>query len=280
MVGRDTHTVGKNSGGKTLALLCAPLYREKVPGCFPVIFLATPLETVLHLQASSSAARDEASLMRITRMSASYLLKLVPWAFAAVSTGLLVTVTRKYETLSGQIVDHRRNDMHLRRGEYMPKFAGTTVEGAPRIVGQSARPGDRQVIFFLTSTCPYCKKTLPTWKALAAKLDSTRHANVRVFALTTDSLNIASDFARTHDLGFRLIPFPEPKLARLSHAYTVPQTLVVNHQGRVLYSRLGVMDTRVALDSVLAAVTAPDPRPARTPTTSVSGGRDSALSGH
>jgi peroxiredoxin len=204
-------------------------------------------------------------------MSATYLLKMAPWVLAAVSTGLLVTVTHKYETLSDQIAEHRRNDMHLRRGEYFPTFTATAVDGSPQVVGESAHAGDRQVIILLTSTCPYCKRTLPTWKTLAGKLDSVSHPNVRVFALTTDSAQIAVSFAKSHDLGFRLIPFAQPKQARLSHAFTVPQTLVVNHEGLVLYSRIGVIDTQVAMDSVLAAITAPDPPPRRSPTVSVPG---------
>ncbi len=201
-------------------------------------------------------------------MSATYLLKLVPWALAAISTGLLVTVTRKYERLSEQIVEHRRNDMHLRRGEYFPTFAGTAVDGSRRIVGESAHPGDRQVIFLLTSTCPYCKRTLPTWKTLAGRLDSASYPNARVFALTTDSVQIATSFAKSHELGFPVIPFTQPKQARLAHAFTVPQTLVVNHAGLVLFSRIGVMDTRVAMDSVLAVIAAPDPLPRRSQTVS------------
>jgi peroxiredoxin len=200
-------------------------------------------------------------------MSVTYLLKLVPWALAAISTGFLVTVTRKYGRLSEQIVEHRSNDRHLRRGEYFPTFEATAVDGTPQIVGESAHLGDRQVIFLLTSTCPYCKRTLPTWKTLAGRLDSASHPNVRVFALTTDSLSAAMQFTNSHALGFRLIPFPASKLARLSRAYTVPQTLVLNHQGRVLYSRLGAMETRAAQDSVLKAVAAPDPKANGTPVT-------------
>jgi peroxiredoxin len=162
--------------------------------------------------------------------------------------------------------------MHLRRGEYFPTFAGTAIDGSRRIVGESAHPGDRQVIFLLTSTCPYCGRTFPAWKTLAGRLDSASYPNVRVFALTTDSVQIATSFAKPHELGFPVIPFVQPKQARLAHAFTVPQTLVVNHEGLVLYSRIGVMDTHGAMDSVLAVIAAPGPAPRRSPTVSAPGG--------
>jgi hypothetical protein len=210
-------------------------------------------------------------------MTVSYLFKFVPWALAMVATALLVTVTRKYDTLSDQITQHRRNDMHLRRGEYFPTFTARTVAGAPVLLGQTGSVEDRQVIFILTAECPYCRKTIPTWKAIAAALDSTHHPHVRVYGLTTDSQGVATQFARSRVPGFPIIVFPEPKLVRLSRALTVPQTLVLSHSGRVLYSRIGFINVVSGVDSVLAAVAMPEPRPRTPPVTSVAGERSGAF---
>jgi hypothetical protein len=52
-----------------------------------------------------------------------------------------------------------------------------------------------------------------------------------------------------------VVRFPEPRLARLYRAAVVPQTVVLNSEGRVLYARTGLLDSAAALDSVFRAAT-------------------------
>ena len=183
----------------------------------------------------------------------SWVLRKIPWALAVFATALVVALTLRHRDLRAKIAKHREGDMQLKRGEYVPAFVVTGVDGVTRTIGEVASSDGRQVIFYLTSTCAYCKKTLPAWKAIAQRLDSAVHPNILVAGLTTDSLRVAMVYSRSHALAFPIAPFPGPREVRLSKAATVPQTLVVNRAGRVIFSRMGPIETRAAIDSVINA---------------------------
>jgi len=141
----------------------------------------------------------------------------------------------------------------------VPAFVGASVKGDSLTVGQRP-PHERQVLFFLTSTCPYCRETLPHWKQLAERLSTSRRTSprVQVVALTTDSMRTAAAYAESNQLSFPLVPFPTPKFISLYRAFSVPQTVAIDSDGRVLFSRSGVINTRLVLDSVIAAVLKPE----------------------
>ena len=57
-----------------------------------------------------------------------------------------------------------------------------------------------------------------------------------------------------HGLRFPVLRFPEEKLRYLYRANGVPQVIVLDHEGRVIYTRPGELGAGAALDSVFAAV--------------------------
>jgi len=65
-----------------------------------------------------------------------------------------------------------------------------------------------------------------------------------------------------------VVTLPTRKLGRLLRAGRVPQTVVVDHEGRVLYGWTGLLSADAVLDSILIAVTA---APAAVPADSASG---------
>ena len=110
-----------------------------------------------------------------------------------------------------------------------------------------------QLVVLLTSSCPYCKASLPAWSALARELSDSMRA-VSIIALTTDSAHVATAYAVEHGLGFPLVPIPERRLAALFRAFTVPQTVLLGSDGRILYSRLGTLELGPSVDSIRAAI--------------------------
>jgi hypothetical protein len=58
---------------------------------------------------------------------------------------------------------------------------------------------------------------------------------------------------------YAVLLFPERKLQRLYRVAAVPQTLVLNADGRVLYARTGLLDSAAVLDSVYRAATTQSP---------------------
>jgi hypothetical protein len=71
-----------------------------------------------------------------------------------------------------------------------------------------------------------------------------------------DNLGLPSYLCRA-SLGLDLIEFPQRKLMHLYRAGTVPRIMLLNEEGRILYSRTGALVDRNAIDSVLHAIAEP-----------------------
>lgn len=184
--------------------------------------------------------------------------KLIPWLLLAAASVLLVVLGMQHRSLRGAFLEHRRADRRLQVASYVPTFAGISVAGDSVTVGAAPDEG-RQVLFFLTSTCPFCRQTLPSWTQLAGRLAAlpATEPRVQVVALTTDSMTVAVPYAQSNKLPFALVPFPSRKHVSLYRAFSVPQTVVIDSEGRVLFARNGVIDTPAAVDSVMAAALKP-----------------------
>lgn len=181
-----------------------------------------------------------------------------PWLLLTLACAVLVLLGLKHRRLREDFIDHRRADGRLQAGMYVPAFHGTSVTNDSIAVGAPPFSG-RQVVVLLTAACPFCRQSLPSWNALASALAAVPQGTVatRLVGLTTDSLPVAESYAMQHKLGFPLVPFPSRKHVALYRAFTVPQTIVLDWDGRVLHSRHGVVESKAAIDSVIAAVNRP-----------------------
>ncbi len=179
-----------------------------------------------------------------------------PWLIALACVVMIAGLLKRTSDVKAQYASHRADDERLRRGDFVPAFASLATNGDSLVLG-SAPSGRTQIVIILTSTCPYCQATLPMWRALSdAVATDSRFASVDVIAVTTDSMHIASNYANAVALPFPLVPFPELRLLSLYRGSLVPQTVVVGHDGRVQYARHRVIETRAAIDSLLAAAVA------------------------
>ncbi len=85
----------------------------------------------------------------------------------------------------------------------------------------------------------------------------------RVIGLSLDALDATVAYAREHGLRFPVAQFPTRRDQALYRARSVPLILVINDENRVAYSRMGVLTSPAALDSVWrATVGEHPPRPA------------------
>jgi peroxiredoxin len=163
-------------------------------------------------------------------------------------------------TLRGQVTRALREPA---RGMYMPAFTTATLEdGRPATIGSAPAAG-RQVLLVYTTTCRYCLASLPSWKKIAGTLDTMSSVRAEVFGVSLDSVEATRKYARRHALPYPTVRFPEEKLVSMYRAGAVPVTLVLDEEGRTIYSRVGQLSDQVAIDSVIAAVKwKPAPRPA------------------
>ncbi|MEW5929612.1 MAG: TlpA disulfide reductase family protein [Gemmatimonadota bacterium] len=150
-------------------------------------------------------------------------------------------------------------------GMFVPTFQTTTLEGAPVTVGEAPGKG-RQVLFVFTTTCPYCQSTLPAWREIKASLDTVRSVPVAVYGISLDSAEVTRSYAAKNKLPFPVVRFPQDKLTAIYRAGSVPLTVVLDEEGRMIHSHLGELRERASIDSVLTMVRwQPEPRPAQQP---------------
>lgn len=188
--------------------------------------------------------------------------KLLPALGLTAAAALVVVLSLKVRDLNDRYAQVFERATRPYAGMYVPTFRTSALDGTPVTVGEAPASG-RQVLFVFTTTCPYCKTTLPAWDVIAAELDTVRSVPVGVYGISLDSAEVTRRYVAENRLPFPVVRFPEDKLAAIYRAQTVPLTLVLDEQGRTIHSRLGEMTERAAIDSVLAAVRwKPEPRPA------------------
>jgi peroxiredoxin len=117
---------------------------------------------------------------------------------------------------------------------------------------------ERQVLFLFTTTCPYCRAALPTWRTLADSLRRTA-SRIQVLGVSLDSAGATRDYRAAHQLDFPVGLLASPKYVALYKAMAVPQTVVLDADGRVRYATIGTLGTRAILDSIYHAALDGDP---------------------
>ncbi|MEP6507759.1 MAG: redoxin domain-containing protein [Gemmatimonadales bacterium] len=192
------------------------------------------------------------SLATRLRNAAARLGRHVPTILLAISCVAIALLTRHTHELRVSFLDHRRRETEATRGDYLPTFVARTTTGDSVVIGKLDDSTARQVVFIMTSTCPYCRKTIPSWRRIASRLSGSPTHNIAVLALTPDSARNAKWFGDFEKFAFPLVIFPDRKLVALSRATVVPQTLVLNSDGRVLYSKTGEITSKLMEDSVVS----------------------------
>ena len=183
----------------------------------------------------------------------------LPWMLLSMTVLTLVSLAIKHSALRENYLAHRRADMRIQQGSYVPPFRAVAVSGDSVAIGEPPL-GTRQVLFLLNSACPFCRATLPRWKEIATKLATPSFTSVRaeVVGLTTDSLSVAERYSKANQPGFPVVVLPTSNLKSLYRAYVVPQTVILDQEGRVVFARHGVISTSEAIDSIVTAALAPD----------------------
>lgn len=136
-------------------------------------------------------------------------------------------------------------------GLSLPAFDAVTIAGDSVTIG-SAREGEKQLLLFFTSTCPMCRNTLSAWNEIA--LGAETKGNVSVFGIQLDTMKLGAEEAGFGHPQFPVLRLPDSRLRQWYRVRGVPVTVLLNHDGRVLYSKLGEIAERTIIDSVLATI--------------------------
>lgn len=182
----------------------------------------------------------------------------LPYVALAAAAALVVVLGQQKRDLIEQVekgqVELRRATTEPLRGMYMPAFQAAPVEGgAPATIGELPAEG-RQVLLIYTTTCPYCRSSIPAWKHLTAAVDTMTSIRATVWGVSLDSVDVTRQYISRHGLPYSTVRFPDEKVAAMYRAGTVPVTLVLDERGRTIYSRTGELKEKIAIDSVIAAI--------------------------
>lgn len=172
----------------------------------------------------------------------------------AVCAVVILHLARQSDALAGRYETLRERLQWPHPGYAVPTFTATTLDGEPLTVGTAAR-GERQLLLVFDTECGYCRASLPAWKRIVEKVGA-RSFRVRVIGISLDSADKARPYRDRHSLPFPIVTFPEPKLAELYRAQRFPLIVLLDAEGRTLYSRLGLLESETAVDSVLEATEA------------------------
>lgn len=129
-------------------------------------------------------------------------------------------------------------------GEVAPAFSLDTISGGKLNVGGSG--GRSQLLFFLSPTCPVCKKLLPVLKSI----QSVEKSWLNVALASDGDLPEHAEFYRKADLK----SFPYALSTELGMTYRIsklPYAVLIGEDGRIRGK--GLVNSREQLESLFAA---------------------------
>lgn len=182
----------------------------------------------------------------------------------------LVSLALEHRALRTEYAELLERALWPYPGMYVPSFDAISVDGALELTVGAMPDDDRQLIFVFTTTCPYCRASLPAWQRIDSLLgpDTT----IAVLGVSLDGPLETRAYVSEHALRFPVVTFPDGRTRRVYRARTVPQVLVVGAGGRIAYVRRGSLDTGIAVDSVIHAARSVDGPAPPVPLISETGG--------
>lgn len=151
-------------------------------------------------------------------------------------------------------------------GMYVPRVPVASLDGQTHELGQPK--ADYQLVFFFTTTCPYCRASLPLVKNIARDLPATSGQRAEILGVAFATPAQAQAYAREHALDFPVIALEDRRISMLFRARKVPAFLVIDRNGRVKHSHSGVLNTKHSVKDILAAVRPEAAPPTAAPSTS------------
>ena len=133
---------------------------------------------------------------------------------------------------------------------YVPSAVGLDVNGGSVSIGRPHNTA--QVLFFLNTTCPHCLASLPAVKRIANSL--AKRPSSDFYIVSEDTLEQTKRYAADHLLSSNIVVLTDAREISLFHARSVPTVMVIDRNGKVAMSRVGSLNDREDVDSVLAAV--------------------------
>lgn len=199
-----------------------------------------------------SPVRARRALMPMTMTGASGV-AVSRWLVGlAVAAGLAAAILQALEVrqLRQSVEQWRRRAQWPAAGVGFPPLEARSLDGARRFVG--AGPSRAQVIVVFSTSCPFCRATLPAWRQLAARLDSLG-TPVDMVWLSLSPRDSPRQYVGEQRLPYdRVAVDPDIVMLRAARIRGVPLTVVVDSRSIVRHVHAGRL-TPLQADSVILA---------------------------
>jgi peroxiredoxin len=141
-------------------------------------------------------------------------------------------------------------------GLFVPEARVESLAGDTVVIG-SGTTGRPQLLFFFTTSCQYCKESIPIWNSLADSVAAGTPPVAMVYGVSLSSKDSTRAFMRDHPVRFPVVTMLGPRMRYLYRARAVPVTVVLGSDGRYSFSSLGVITSSATVDSLLRAARQP-----------------------
>jgi peroxiredoxin len=160
---------------------------------------------------------------------------------ATIQIGFLTKQNRELKSEIGVANSGQRVE-GLKPGDNLPAFNGINAVGMETRV--SYDEGDH--LLFITSTkCPWCEKTVPTWKEIA---ETIKGKSVQAISISIDGKGEIESYINNRGLNFDVLNFPDASLLKVYKAFSTPQTILVKQGGRVEKVWMGMLSETTKKD--------------------------------
>ncbi|OQP79316.1 TlpA family protein disulfide reductase [Xanthomonas phaseoli pv. dieffenbachiae] len=137
-------------------------------------------------------------------------------------------------------------------GMYVPRIEATDGDGRRHLLGASQGPA--QVLFFFTTTCPYCQRSAPTVLRAARELQANLPGRPQLLGVCHCDAAQAARYAHVHGFDFPVVTLTDRRALMLFRARNVPLLMAIDGEGRVRHSHLGIFDTTERVQDLVAAL--------------------------
>lgn len=159
--------------------------------------------------------------------------------------GLVVILSREVTALRGRLSQSQMRAAAMLPGAYAPQVTVASLNGDTVQLGM---PGGRGAVYFVYNTrCHYCRESLTAWRNLHARYGASD--SLLVVGISLDDPGLTDQFKREHSLPFTNVSIDE-RMRDLHRFGVVPQTVVLDPEGRVVLARVGVLNLGSSVDSV------------------------------
>lgn len=171
------------------------------------------------------------------------------------SLGVTSVLSIRSKAMRAELRRLRQRSSAAYAGMWTPPHRVATVAGDSATIGHGNGPNP-QLLFYVSASCKLCSQTAPVWDSLARDIGA-RNPSVDIRWVSLDSLSLAADWAAKHQIPAERVVLLEGEAPRRWYrALGVPQTVVFDSLGRVLFAHAGILNDQPAvIDSIRTVLT-------------------------